>query len=88
MGEEEEEGATKDKRTNGSRTKTQPKRLSYIKFRADIKNQRRKCCIRDAPKIRQKNGEESGACYKMYLAVLWICDRVFDADLGNGICIS
>ena len=51
---EEEEGATKDKRTNGSRTKTESKRLSYIKFRADIKNQRRKCCIRDAPKIRQK----------------------------------
>ena len=26
--------------------------------------------------------------YKMYLAVLWICDRVFDADLGYGIHIS
>ena len=25
---------------------------------------------------------------KMYLAVLWICDRVFDAVSGNGICIS
>ena len=24
----------------------------------------------------------------MYLAVLQICDRVFDADLENGICIS
>ena len=24
----------------------------------------------------------------MYLAVLWICDRVFDADSGNGFCIS
>ena len=25
---------------------------------------------------------------KMYLAVLWICDRVFDADLRYGIHIS
>ena len=25
---------------------------------------------------------------KMYLAVLWIYDRVFDADSGNDICIS
>ena len=24
----------------------------------------------------------------MYLAVLWIFDKVFDADLGNGNCIS
>ena len=23
----------------------------------------------------------------MYLAVLWICDRVFDADSGNGFHI-
>ena len=28
------------------------------------------------------------ACKKMYLAVLWICVRVFDTDLGNGFCIS
>ena len=25
---------------------------------------------------------------KMCLAVLWICDRVFDADSGNGIHVS
>ena len=25
---------------------------------------------------------------KMYLAVLCFFDRVFDADLGNGICLS
>ena len=25
---------------------------------------------------------------KMYLAVLWICERVFDADSGNDIHIS
>ena len=25
---------------------------------------------------------------KMYLAVLWICVRVFGTDLGNGFCIS
>ena len=25
---------------------------------------------------------------KMYLVVLWICDRGFDADLENSICIS
>ena len=24
----------------------------------------------------------------MYLVVLWICERVFDADSGNDICIS
>ena len=24
----------------------------------------------------------------MYSAVLWICERVFDADSGNDICIS
>ena len=29
-----------------------------------------------------------GVCKKMYLAVLEIFDKVFDADLGNGICIS
>ena len=29
-----------------------------------------------------------GVCQEMYLAVLWICDKVFDADLGNDICIS
>ena len=27
-------------------------------------------------------------CKKMYLAVLWIFDKVFDADLENDICIS
>ena len=59
MGEGEEEGATKDKRTKEENRELEPKRLSYIKFRADIKNQRRKCCIRDAPKIRQKKGRRS-----------------------------
>ena len=29
-----------------------------------------------------------GTRMKMYLAVLWICDKVVDADSGNGICIS
>ena len=29
-----------------------------------------------------------GTCKKIYLAVLWIGDKFFDADLENGICIS
>ena len=56
---EKERQKTKELRRR-TKTNQESKRLSYIKFRADIKNQRRKCCIRDAPKIRQKKkkGEE------------------------------
>ena len=49
------------RRENRAELSLRPKRLSYIKFRADIKNQRRKCCIRDAPKeirTHTKKGEE------------------------------
>ena len=29
-----------------------------------------------------------GPCKKMYFAMRRICDKVFDADFGNGFCIS
>ena len=32
--------------------------------------------------------QNQGARKKMYLAVLWKCERDFDVDSGNGICIS
>ena len=54
---EKERQKTKELRRR-TKTNQESKRLSYIKFRADIKNQRRKCCIRDAPKIRQKEKRE------------------------------
>ena len=54
---EKERQKTKELRRR-TKTNQESKRLSYIKFRADIKNQRRKCCIRDAPKIRQKKKRE------------------------------
>ena len=49
--EKKERQKTKElRRENRAELSLRPKRLSYIKFRADIKNQRRKCCIRDAAK--------------------------------------
>ena len=67
---EKERQKTKELRRR-TKTNQESKRLSYIKFRADIKNQRRKCCIRDAPKIRQKEKREKKKSLNSEL-IFWI----------------